>query len=228
MKKALLFFLVFIIILSCAACSGADDLSAEKMIGTWKMEASAIEFISMNEDNILKENFEEYINQVDFSGLTLTFNAEFYDDGTYLIFADEDVAEKEISAIYDAVFEAYDRDKEMAMRFIGGSLSEPVTEQEFDDILSQHGYTYEEYVSEIKRTMSEDIDDFYARYINEIKYGGSYFVEITEKAQGEIYFDKEKTRFAKIKYAKSEATETIDIISSNMVFFSQTKQLGRV
>ncbi|MBQ2296045.1 MAG: hypothetical protein II257_02745, partial [Clostridia bacterium] len=156
------------------------------------------------------------------------FNAEFSDDGTYLIFADEDVAEKEISAIYDAVFEAYDRDKEMAMRFIGGSLSEPVTEQEFDDILSQHGYTYEEYVSEIKRTMSEDIDDFYARYINEIKYGGSYFVEITEKAQGEIYFDKEKTRFAKIKYAKSEATETIDIISSNMVFFSQTKQLGRV
>lgn len=228
MKKALLFFLVFIIILSCAACSSADDLSAEKMIGTWKMEASAIEFISMNEDNILKENFEEYINQVDFSGLTLTFNAEFSDDGTYLIFADEDVAEKEISAIYDAVFEAYDKDKEMAMRFIGGSLSEPVTKQEFDDILSQHGYTYEEYVSEIKRTMSEDIDDFYARYISEIKYGGSYFVEITEKAQGEIYFDKEKTRFAKIKYAKSEATETIDIISSNMVFFSQTKQLGRV
>ena len=226
MKKVLLFILTAVIILSFAACSGAE-LSAEGMIGVWKMEASVVELISMNEDNVLKENFEYYVNQVDFSGLTLTFDVEFCEDGSYLISADEAVAEKEISVLYEAVFEACDRDKELAMRFIGGSMSEAVTEQEFDDILSQHGYTYEEYVGEIKRTMSEDIDNFCARYISEIKYGGSYFIEITDKTQGNIYFDKEKIQLAKIKYAKSESSEIIEIISSNMPFFSHSMQLDR-
>ena len=228
MKKTRVLLIICVIILSfLTACSSSSDISAERMAGKWEMKATAAEFISMDEDNLIKETFGSYLNKVDFSGLTLTFNVEFNVDGSYLITPDETEAKKEITALYDAVCEAYDRNKELAMQTIGGSVSESVNEQEFDDILSQHGYTYEEYVSEIKRMLREDIDGVCTRYTSEMKYGGSYFVEATEKSQGSIYFDEEKTLFAKVKYASSEMDETIELISSNMPFFSHSKQLGR-
>ena len=228
MKKLLLLILTLVIISTCiTSCSNSGKLSTETMLGRWKMKTSAAEFISLDEDNLIKETFGPYLNKVDFSGLTLTFYAEFADDGAYLITPDENEAKKEIAALYDAVFDAYDSDKGLAMETIGGSVSEAVNEQEFDDILSQHGYTYEEYVGEIKRMLSEDIDGVCTRYISEMKYGGSCFVEATDDKQGSIFFDKEKTRFATVKYAISETDETIELISSNMPFFSHSKQLIR-
>lgn len=228
MKKLLLLILTIVIISTCiTSCSNSGKLSTETMLGRWKMKTSAAEFISLDEDNLIKETFGPYLNKVDFSGLTLTFYVEFADDGSYLITPDENEAKKEITALYNAVFDAYDSDKGLAMETIGGSVSEAVNEQEFDDILSQHGYTYEEYVGEIKRMLSEDIDGVCTRYISEMKYGGSYFVEVTDDKQGSIFFDKEKTRFATVKYAISETDETIELISSNMPFFSHSKQLIR-
>lgn len=228
MKKLLLLILTIVIISTCiTSCSNSGKLSTETMLGRWKMKTSAAEFISLDEDNLIKETFGSYLNKVDFSGLTLTFYAEFADDGAYLIIPDENEAKKEIAALYDAVFDAYDSDKGLAMETIGGSVSEAVNEQEFDDILSQHGYTYEEYVGEIKQMLSEDIEGVCTRYISEMKYGGSYFVEVTDDEQGSIYFDEEKTRFATVKYAISETDETIELISSNMPFFSHSKQLIR-
>lgn len=228
MKKLLLLILTIVIISTCiTSCSNSGKLSTETMLGRWKMKTSAAEFISLDEDNLIKETFGPYLNKVDFSGLTLTFYVEFADDGSYLITPDENEAKKEITALYNAVFDAYDSDKGLAMETIGGSVSEAVNEQEFDDILSQHGYTYEEYVGEIKRMLSEDIDGVCTRYISEMKYGGSCFVEATDDKQGSIFFDKEKTRFATVKYAISETDETIELISSNMPFFSHSKQLIR-
>lgn len=228
MKKLLLLILTIVIISTCiTSCSNSGKLSTETMLGRWKMKTTAAEFISLDEDNLIKETFGSYLNKVDFSGLTLTFYVEFADDGSYLITPDENEAKKEITALYNAVFDAYDSDKGLAMETIGGSVSEAVNEQEFDDILSQHGYTYEEYVDEIKRMLSEDIDGVCTRYISEMKYGGSCFVEVTDDKQGSIFFDKEKTRFATVKYAISETDETIELISSNMPFFSHSKQLIR-
>ena len=228
MKKLLLLILTIVIISTCiTSCSNSGKLSTETMLGRWKMKTSAAEFISLDEDNLIKETFGSYLNKVDFSGLTLTFYAEFADDGAYLITPDENEAKKEITALYNAVFDAYDSDKGLAMETIGGSVSEAVNEQEFDDILSQHGYTYEEYVGEIKQMLSEDIEGVCTRYISEMKYGGSCFVEATDDKQGSIFFDKEKTRFATVKYAISETDETIELISSNMPFFSHSKQLIR-
>ena len=228
MKKLLLLILTIVIISTCiTSCSNSGKLSTETMLGRWKMKTSAAEFISLDEDNLIKETFGPYLNKVDFSGLTLTFYVEFADDGSYLITPDENEAKKEITALYNAVFDAYDSDKGLAMETIGGSVSEAVNEQEFDDILSQHGYTYEEYVGEIKRMLSEDIDGVCTRYISDMKYGGSCFVEATDDKQGSIFFDKEKTRFATVKYAISETDETIELISSNMPFFSHSKQLIR-
>lgn len=228
MKKILLLILTIVIISTfITSCSNSGNLSTETMLGKWEMKTTAAEFISLDEDNLIKETFGSYLNKVDFSGLTLTFYVEFADDGSYLITPDENEAKKEITALYNAVFDAYDRDKGLAMETIGGSVSEAVNEQEFDDILSQHGYTYEEYVGEIKRMLSEDIDGVCTRYISKMKYSGSCFVEATDDKQGSIFFDKEKTRFATVKYAISETDETIELISSNMPFFSHSKQLIR-
>ena len=229
MKKLLLFILTMAMIFSCiTSCSNSAKLSDETVIGTWEMKASAAEFISLNEDNFLKENFEIYLPEVDFSGTLLTFTVEFFDDGSYTVSADEKEPEKEITNLYNAVFEAFERDKDLAIRLMSESVSEEINEQEFDDIIEKHGYTYDEYISAVKQAMNDEISDLSKRYISEMKYGGSYFVETTENNRGNIYFDKEKTQFAAIEYEKTDGAETIKITSSNMPFFSHSEQLIRV
>ena len=56
MKKLLLLILTIVIISTCiTSCSNSGKLSTETMLGKWEMKTTAAEFISLDEDNLIKE-----------------------------------------------------------------------------------------------------------------------------------------------------------------------------
>ena len=81
-KRILTMFLVLVMVVSLAGCSRGDN---RKLVGKWRCEISAEEFI-MEE---VPEEFEDVMECLSFDKLSIPFYLEFKEDSTVCVYADE-------------------------------------------------------------------------------------------------------------------------------------------